>query len=62
MAISLTPFERTFLDFGEACRAGRPAVSSGLEGYRALELVRGIYEACAEGKKVKIDPSIPAGG
>jgi UDP-N-acetyl-2-amino-2-deoxyglucuronate dehydrogenase len=62
MAISLRPFERTFLDFAEACRTGRPAASSGMEGYRALELVLGIYDACAEGKKVTIDSREPAGG
>jgi UDP-N-acetyl-2-amino-2-deoxyglucuronate dehydrogenase len=61
MAISLTPFERAFLDFGEACRTGRPAASSGIEGYRALQLVRGIYDSCSEGKKIQIDPREPAG-
>jgi UDP-N-acetyl-2-amino-2-deoxyglucuronate dehydrogenase len=61
MAISLTPFERTFRDFGEACKLGRPATSSGIEGYRALQLVRGIYDSCAEGKKIQIEPREPAG-
>ncbi len=55
MAIALTPFERTFLDFGEACTTGRRAASSGIEGYRALELVKGIYDSCAQGKKVSLD-------
>ena len=59
MAISLTPFERQLSDFGEACKAARPAASSGIEGYRALQLVRGIYESCADGKRVKLDPSMP---
>jgi UDP-N-acetyl-2-amino-2-deoxyglucuronate dehydrogenase len=54
MAISLTPFERQLAEFGDACRAGRPASSSGIEGFRALQLVRGIYTACAEGRKVQI--------
>ena len=36
MAISLAPFERQFLDFGEAIRTGRKPVSSGEDGYRAL--------------------------
>jgi predicted dehydrogenase len=58
MAISLTPFERAFRDFGEACKSGRPAASSGVEGYRALELVRSIYDSCRDGSKVKLDPSI----
>ena len=59
MAIALTPFERNFLDFGEACEKGRPAASSGIEGYRALELVRGIYEACESGQKIKLDQALP---
>jgi predicted dehydrogenase len=60
MAISLTPFERQLADFGEACKAGRAAASSGIEGYRALQLVRGIYDSCAEGKKVKLDQTAPS--
>lgn len=59
MAISLAPFERQFADFGEACKAGRPAASSGIEGYRALQLVRSIYDSCAEGRKVQIDAQVP---
>lgn len=54
MAISLTPFERQLTDFGEACKAGKPSSSSGIEGYRALQLVRSIYTSCAEGRKVQI--------
>lgn len=54
MAISLTPFERQFQDFGEACRTGRPAACSGVDGFRALQLVRSIYTSCAEGKPVQI--------
>ena len=56
MAISLAPFERQLADFGEACQAGRTPASSGIEGYRALQLVRSIYTSCAEGRKVKIPP------
>jgi len=59
MAISLTPFERQLADFGEACKAGRPAASSGIDGYRALQLVRGIYDSCAEGRKIQIDSQPP---
>ncbi|HTW80104.1 MAG TPA: Gfo/Idh/MocA family oxidoreductase [Terracidiphilus sp.] len=55
MAISLAPFERQFIDFGEACTRGRAPSSSGVEGYRALELVRAIYESCRSGRAVKID-------
>jgi predicted dehydrogenase len=54
MAISLAPFERQLKDFGEACAAGRAPQSSGIEGYHALALVRGIYDSCAEGRKVPI--------
>ncbi len=56
MAISLAPFERQLADFGEACKTGRPPVSSGLDGYCALQLVRSIYASCAEGRKVQILP------
>jgi len=54
LAIALTPFERQLTDFGEACKAGRTPESSGVEGYRALQLVRSIYDSCAEGRKVTI--------
>ena len=57
MAISITPFERQLSDFGEACRTGRSPSSSGVEGYRALELVRSIYTSCAEGRKVHLEPA-----
>ena len=56
MAISLTPFERQLADFGEACKTGRMPASSGVDGYRALQLVRSIYDSCAEGRKVQIAP------
>jgi UDP-N-acetyl-2-amino-2-deoxyglucuronate dehydrogenase len=59
MAISLTPFERQFLDFGEACRTGRPPACSGIDGFRALQLVLAIYESCKEGRMVSI-PLYPA--
>jgi len=52
MAISLLPFERQFLDFGDAIRDGRKPLVSGEEGYRALELVEAIYRSCREGTKV----------
>jgi len=54
MAISLEPFERQFLDFGEAIRTGRPPLISGEEGYRALEIVLGVYRSCREGVKVTL--------
>jgi len=58
MAISLTPFERQLADFVEACKTGRPPASSGVDGYRALQLVRSIYTSCAEGRKVQIAPAV----
>jgi predicted dehydrogenase len=57
MAISTVPFERQFLDFGEACKTGRAPLVSGEEGYRALELVVSAYESARKGEKV----AIPAG-
>jgi UDP-N-acetyl-2-amino-2-deoxyglucuronate dehydrogenase len=58
MAISTVPFERQLKEFGEACKAGRPPACSGVEGYKALELVRSIYMSCFEGQKVRIPPSL----
>lgn len=55
MAIPLTPFERQFLDFGEAVKSGRRPSCSGEEGCRALELVQAIYRSCREGRKVVLD-------
>lgn len=54
MAISLMPFERQFLDFGDAIRKGRPPMVSGIDGFRALQVVCGIYTSCREGRKVAI--------
>ena len=52
MAISLTPFERQFLDFGEACKSGRKPLITGEDGVRALEFVLSVYKSCREGQKV----------
>lgn len=57
MAISTVPFERQLAEFGEACRSGRAPACSGVDGYRALELVRSIYTSCFEGQRVQIAPS-----
>jgi UDP-N-acetyl-2-amino-2-deoxyglucuronate dehydrogenase len=54
MAIPLTPFERQFLDFGEACKRGTAPLVSGEEGYKALEIVLSAYESCRTGNKVKL--------
>ncbi len=52
MAISLTPFERQFLDFGEACKSGRKPLITGEDGVRAIEFVLSVYKSCREGQKV----------
>ena len=54
MAISLAPFERQFRDFGDAIRDGRKPLSSGEDGYRALELVISVYNSCRSGQRVAI--------
>jgi UDP-N-acetyl-2-amino-2-deoxyglucuronate dehydrogenase len=54
MAISLAPFERQFLDFGESIRTGRRPTSSGEDGYRALQVVESIYKSCREGVPVRL--------
>lgn len=54
MAISLEPFERQFLDFGEAIRTGRKPLVAGEEGYQALEIVDAVYRSCRSGEKVRL--------
>ncbi len=54
MAISLVPFERQFLDFGEAIQTGRKPLSSGEDGYKAIELVISVYESCRDGSVVRL--------
>jgi len=54
MAISLAPFERQFLDFGDAIQAGREPLVSGEAGYQALEIVLSVYRSCREGQKVTL--------
>ena len=46
MAISLEPFERQFLDFGDAIRNKRKPLVAGEEGCDAVEVVERIYAAC----------------
>jgi len=55
LAISLAPFERQFRDFGEAIQSRRAPLCSGEDGYRALEVVVGIYRSCREGRVVELD-------
>jgi predicted dehydrogenase len=54
MAISLEPFERQFLDFGEAIAKGRKPKVAGEEGYQALEIVEAVYRSCRTGEKVTL--------
>jgi predicted dehydrogenase len=54
MAISLEPFERQFLEFGDAIKNGRKPLVSGEEGYQALELVDAVYRSCRSGEKVTL--------
>lgn len=54
MAIPLTPLERQFRDFGEACRNGMAPTVSGEEGLKALELVQSVYQSCREERRVVI--------
>ena len=58
MAISLTSFERQFEDFAAAIREKREPVSSGKDGYRALEVVLGIYRSCREDKRVELNAAL----
>jgi len=54
MAISLVPFERQFLDFGEAIRLGHKPLSSGEDGFRALQVVLSVYESCRKESLVRL--------
>lgn len=52
MAISLEPFERQFLDLGDAIATGHKPLVSGEEGYQALEIVLSVYRSCRSGENV----------
>jgi predicted dehydrogenase len=52
MAISLEPFARQFLDFGDAIRHGRQPRVAGEQGYQALQVVDAVYRSCRTGQKV----------
>jgi UDP-N-acetyl-2-amino-2-deoxyglucuronate dehydrogenase len=54
MAISLTSFERQFQDFAHAVHARSEPLVNGEEGYRALEVVLGIYESCRKNAPVSL--------
>ena len=52
MAITLVSFERQFLNFSAAIQNRTEPLVGGEQGYRALELVLGIYRACREEKRI----------
>jgi predicted dehydrogenase len=54
MNISVTTFERQFLDFADAISNRREPLCSGQDGYRALQVVLGIYQSCKEEKQIKL--------
>jgi UDP-N-acetyl-2-amino-2-deoxyglucuronate dehydrogenase len=54
MNISVTTFERQFLDFAHSIRSGCEPAGNGEAGYRALELVLGIYQSCKERRLVEL--------
>lgn len=54
MAISVVPFERQLLDFAKACASGERPLVAGEDGYRALQVVCGIYESCRSGRAVDL--------
>ena len=58
MAISLVSLEQQLLDFGNSCTTGRTPSCSGVDGYRALQLVQSIYKSCREGTKVELIPEV----
>jgi len=54
MNISVTTFERQFLDFADAIKNNREPLCGGEDGYRALQLVLGVYQSCQENQMVRL--------
>lgn len=54
MAIAVTTFERQFLDFADAIVNNREPLVNGVEGYRALEVVLGVYQSCRENQPITL--------
>jgi predicted dehydrogenase len=50
MAISLEPIKRQFLDFGNAVKNKTRPLVDGEQGYRALQIVLGVYDSARAGK------------
>lgn len=58
MAISLEPFERQFLDFGQAVRTGGRPLVGGEEGLAAIRIVEAVYRSCHTGDRVSIPQTV----
>lgn len=58
MAIGLASFERQFENFAAAVRSRAQPLVDGEEGYRALEVVLGIYESCRRGVPIRLESKL----
>jgi len=54
MAIPIENLKRGFADFAQAVEKGTEPLITGEEGYRALQIVLGVYEAAREGRSVRL--------
>lgn len=54
MAISFDNHQRQLEDFVRAVREGRPPLVDGIEGMRAVQLVRAIYRSASTGQGVRL--------
>jgi len=55
MAIPIDNLKRGFEDFGNAVKDGKDPLIDGEEGYRALQIVLGVYEAARENRRVTLE-------
>lgn len=54
MAIPIDNLKRGFADFAAAVQSGNDPLIDGEEGYRALQIVLGVYESAREGRRVEL--------
>lgn len=54
MAIPIENLKRGFADFAQAVESGKDPLTTGEEGYHALAIVLGVYEAAREGRRVRL--------
>ncbi len=54
MAIPIENLKRGFADFAKAVESGSDPLITGEEGYHALAIVLGVYEAARAGRKVRL--------